>query len=75
MINFLFGIIFLVVILPMLESISSIIALGFEVIKAKLSLKISKINSQIQEHQQGGESRAIGFQIYEEDIEEDDEIL
>lgn len=75
MINFLFGIIFLVVILPILESINSVITLGLEVIKAKLSLKISKINSQIQESQQGGESRAIGFQIYEEDIEEDDEIL
>ena len=74
MVNFFIGILFLTVILPVCEQIGSILCMIFELGKAKLSLLITKVNTEIQENQQPNtESRAIGFTI-EEDYE-DDEVL
>ena len=47
MINFLLGILFICVVLPICESITSTICVGIEVIKAKFSVKITKYNSEI----------------------------
>lgn len=74
MVKFLLGIIFLTIALPLFEQIGAIISMGCEVIKASLSLIISKINSKIQEYQQPeSKHNAIGFQVEEE--YDDDEFL
>lgn len=74
MVEFLLGIIFLTIVLPFFEQIGAIISMGCEVVKASLSLTVSKINSKIQEYQQPESKHdAIGFQFQEE--YNDDEFL
>ena len=74
MVEFLLGIIFLTIALLLFEQIGAIISMGCEIVKASLSLTISKINSKIQEYQQPeSKHNAIGFQIEEE--YDDDEFL
>ena len=70
MINFLLGILFICVVLPICESITSTICVGIEVIKAKFSVKITEYNSKISQLD-GPMAHPIGFQYTS--IEEDGE--
>lgn len=61
MINFLLGVLFICVILPICESITSTICVGIEVIKAKFSVKITKCNSEISQLDSQPIAHPIGF--------------
>lgn len=74
MVNFLLGILFICVVLPICESITSTICVGIEVIKAKCSVKITEYNSKISQLD-GPVAHPIGFHytpVEEEDEEYED---
>ena len=76
MFNFFLGMMFIYILLPILESLMTVICSGLEVIKAKCNIKITEYNSKISQIDQGLEPskiRPIGFQytpVEEEDEEE-----
>ena len=73
--TFLLGIIFVMVIIPMLQSIGDIVLTLGEAIKSKITISIAKSNVKINEASSGG-SYAIGFQYepQEEDFEEEESL-
>ena len=75
MLNFFFGVAFAYFLLPILESLTSTICTGIEVLKAKYSVKITEYNSQMarasSELDVTSVARSIGFQYVEEEDEEE----
>lgn len=61
MINFIAGILFIYVCIPILESLTETIQMLFEQCKAKSSVKIAKYNAQINEINKGKNKQPIGF--------------
>ena len=72
MVNFLLGIAFICVILPILENITSTICAALEILKAKCSLKISKYTEEIQKLK-SPVANPIGFQYTPPEEDEYDE--
>ena len=77
---FVLGMIFLLVVEPILDTITSTIQTAFEAIKAKISVyilhknvEISKINAEIQSYEEPQETQAIGFALPQEDYYDDEE--
>lgn len=75
MINFLTGIIFIVLILPILENIMNIINYLVEYIDVKIAYKIYLIKEKIPDQEEGQDSfiQNIGFQVPNEILDEDDD--
>lgn len=75
MINFLTGIIFIVLILPILENIMNIINYLVEYIDVKIAYKIYLIKEKIPDQEEGQDSfiQNIGFQVPNEILEEDED--
>ena len=74
MLNFFLGMMFIYILLPILESLMSVICSGLEVIKAKYNVKITEYNSKISQINQELETptaHPIGFQYIA--VEEDEE--
>ena len=73
---FITGILFFKLLFPILNTICEVINTSLEVLKAKSALKITKINSKIQDISENENcpksKRAIGFYNEEEAPEEDD---
>jgi hypothetical protein len=69
---FLAGMIFNQAISPILESITTLILAGVEVLKSKMSIIIHKNNETIRSLGEGPPVHAIGFAIPEEEYEEDE---
>ena len=77
---FVLGMIFLLVVEPILDTITGTIQTIFEAIKAKISVyilhknvEISKLNAEIQGYEEPQETQAIGFALPEEEYYYDDE--
>ena len=77
---FVLGMIFLLVVEPILDTITSTIQTAFEAIKAKISVyilhknvEISKLNAEIQSYEEPQETLAIGFALPQEDYYDDEE--
>ena len=77
---FVLGMIFLLVVEPILDTITGTIQTVFEAIKAKISVyilhknvEISKLNAEIQGYEEPQETQAIGFALPEEEYYYDDE--
>lgn len=75
MINFLTGIIFIVLILPILENIMNIINYLVEYIDVKIAYKIYLIKEKIPDQEEGQDSfiQNIGFQVPNEILDEDED--
>ena len=74
MTNFVLGMLFIYILIPILESVVSLICSALEVLKAKCNLKITKYNNQITKislETEGPVAHPIGFQYTP--IEEDEE--
>lgn len=74
--SFIFGIITIVCALPILESITDIICGFLEKFKAKNTIKIMKLNKEIEDLQYQLEptsTQAIGFEVPSEEYYEDDD--
>ena len=76
---FILGMIFLLVVEPILDTIVETIQTAFEAIKAKISVyilhknvEISKLNAEIQGYEEPQETQAIGFALPEEEYYYDD---
>ena len=76
---FLFGITFVTIIIPVLEEISQIIITLLELVKGKITIPITKMNSTIKKianEEEPYETRAIGFtSSFDEEEDETDEDL
>ena len=75
MLNFFLGMMFIYILLPILENLTSLICTGIEVIKAKYSVKITEYNSRISQINSGFETHskhAIGFHYTPEEEDEDE---
>ena len=77
---FILGMIFLLVVEPILDTIVGTIQTAFEAIKAKISVyishknvEISKLNAEIQGYEESQETQAIGFALPEEEYYDDEE--
>ena len=77
---FVLGMILLLVVEPILDTITSTIQTAFEAIKAKISVyilhknvEISKLNAEIQGYEEPQETQAIGFALPQEDYYDDEE--
>ena len=76
---FILGIVFVLLVSPVLESLCTLILTGMELLKGKWTLKITKINSQIRkislEYPDEPPSNPIGFVIpgKEEEYDDDDD--
>ena len=77
---FILGMIFLLVVEPILDTIVETIQTVFEALKAKISVyilhknvEISKLNAEIQEYEEPQETQAIGFALPQEEYYDDDE--
>lgn len=73
--NFIAGMIFATVISPILDSITTVVMTGLEIIKGKWSLKITEYNHQIQKlGDEPTNSHLIGFvtSAEEDDYEDED---
>ena len=77
---FVLGMIFLLVVEPILDTITSTIQTAFEAIKAKISVyilhknvEISKLNAEIQGYEEPQVTQAIGFALPQEDYYDDEE--
>ena len=76
MINFIFGIFFGVVILPITDQLVGLILTGIEALKSKLAVSITKSNvtmRQLEMSQQEEHSFAVGFQLPPTEEEDYDE--
>lgn len=76
---FVLGMIFLLVVEPILDTIVGTIQTAFEAIKAKINVyilnknvEISKLNAEIQGYEEPQETQAIGFALPEEEYYYDD---
>ena len=74
------GMIYILVVEPILDAITSTIQTAFEAIKAKISVyilhknvEISKLNAEIQGYEEPQETQAIGFALPQEDYYDDEE--
>ena len=77
---FVLGMIFLLVVEPILDTITSTIQTAFEALKAKISVyilhknvEISKLNAEIQGYEEPQETQAIGFALPQEEYYDDEE--
>ena len=77
---FILGMIFLLVVEPILDAIVETIQTAFEAFKAKISVyilhknvEISKLNAEIQGYEEPQETQAIGFALPQEDYYDDEE--
>ena len=77
---FVLGMIFLLVVEPILDAIVETIQTVFEALKAKISVyilhknvEISKLNAEIQEYEEPQETQAIGFALPQEEYYDDEE--
>ena len=77
---FVLGMIFLLVVEPILDTITSTIQTAFEAIKAKINVyilhinvEISNLNAENQGYEEPQETQAIGFALPEEEYYYDDE--
>lgn len=77
---FVLGMIFLLVVEPILDTIVETIQTAFEALKAKISVyilhknvEISKLNAEIQGYEEPQETQAIGFALPQEEYYDDDE--
>ena len=77
---FVLGMIFLLVVEPILDTIVGTIQTVFEAIKAKISVyilhknvEISKLNAEIQGYEEPQETQAIGFALPQEEYYDDEE--
>ena len=77
---FVLGMIFLLVVEPILDTIVDTIQTAFEAIKAKISVyilhknvEISKLNAEIQGYEEPQETQAIGSALPQEDYYDDEE--
>ena len=77
---FVLGMIFLLVVEPILDTIVDTIQTVFEALKAKISVyilhknvEISKLNAEIQGYEEPQETQAIGFTLPQEDYYDDEE--
>ena len=77
---FILGMIFLLVVEPILDTIVETIQTVFEAIKAKINVyilhknvEISKLNAEIQGYEEPQETQAIGFALPQEEYYDDDE--
>ena len=77
---FVLGMIFLLVVEPILDAIVGTIQTAFEAIKAKISVyilhknvEISKLNAEIQGYEEPQETQAIGFALPQEEYYDDEE--
>ena len=71
--NFIFGILFALVIIPIADGITSLVLSFFEMIKSYISVKIAKCNQKIQNSVVQDDRRVIGFAIPDDDNEEEEE--
>lgn len=68
--KFIAGMIFATVIAPILDSLTTVLMTGLEIIKGKYTLKIAEYNSQIQKlGYEPEDSRVIGFVVPTEEDE------
>ena len=77
---FILGMIFLLVVEPILDTIVEAIQTVFEALKAKISVyilhknvEISKLNAEIQGYEEPQETQAIGFALPQEEYYDDEE--
>lgn len=70
--NFIFGILFALVIIPIADGITSLILSFFEMIKSYISVKIAKCNQKIQNSVVQDDKRIIGFSIPDDDTKEEE---
>lgn len=77
---FVLGMIFLLVVEPILDTIVGTIQTAFEAIKAKISVyilhknvEISKLNAEIQGYEEPQETQAIGFALPQEEYYDEEE--
>lgn len=77
---FVLGMIFLLVVEPILDATVETIQTAFEALKAKISVyilhknvEISKLNAEIQGYEEPQETQAIGFALPQEDYYDDEE--
>ena len=77
---FVLGMIILLVVEPILDTIVDTIQTVFEALKAKISVyilhknvEISKLNAEIQGYEEPQETQAIGFALPQEDYYDDEE--
>ena len=77
---FVLGMIFLLVVEPILDAIVETIQTAFEALKAKISVyilhknvEISKLNAEIQGYEEPQETQAIGFALPQEEYYDDEE--
>ena len=77
---FVLGMIFLLVVEPILDTIVETIQTAFEALKAKISVyilhknvEISKLNAEIQGYEEPQETQAIGFALPQEEYYDDNE--
>ena len=77
---FVLGMIFLLVVEPILDTIVETIQTAFEALKAKISVyilhknvEISKLNAEIQGYEEPQETQAIGFALPQEEYYDDEE--
>ena len=74
---FILGIVFVLLVSPILESLCALVLTGMELLKGKWTLKITKINSQIRkislEYPDKPPSNPIGFVIPSKEEEYDDD--
>lgn len=77
---FILGMIFLLVVEPILDAIVETTQTVFEALKAKISVyilhknvEISKLNAEIQGYEEPQETQAIGFALPQEEYYDDDE--
>ena len=77
---FVLGMIFLLVVEPILDAIAETIQTAFEALKAKISVyilhknvEISKLNAEIQGYEEPQETQAIGFALPQEEYYDDEE--
>lgn len=74
-IYFLFGIIFVIVIVPLLQEAVDLLVFVFDVFRSKMNLKIAKNKKEINQlvNEEPCESHVIGFQIPDESYTQYDE--
>ena len=74
LIYFVLGILFVEIILPILEQLSAVLVSWLEVAKGKATVHITRMNNEIQKMGLPETStHVIGFQISQDEEEEDDE--
>ena len=79
MIYFIAGILFYIVVQPLLESFTELVQVKLEAVKAKYAVQVTKMNKEVRDLQKPEEeisTHVIGFRMpddEEEELEEDDD--